>query len=865
MVFYCDIYVSAVVTTLEGFYETSLALDVDKLRESSSEINEVLKATLELVLAAVVQCEQKEKFVKEILTMEDSVQADLMAIIERVMATGAAAVVENSTAATENDTAEREKDAKESPGFGSPLYLSRNAVIERTKRENGVLKEENVQAQLARERHVLALVRADLEAAQGTLHETKSLNAQLQKSAGQLLSNSSAENEPCSAPTLVGGISEFNPELMEKLTRLEFENSNLKKQVNSETVERIDSLLDEIGDLSRLKKSFETKYFETHEALESTQVELRRMTESLLSARDEHQGRMERLTEWQLCLQEDLSACAAEKQIIAAERDRLSTELDQSVDREYRMSQGFAMQEREFTRVREVNREQRECLSMVKEDLEGKHQTAMQDLTVQFQQEMERTAMHAEDLRAGQLRFQKQKDCELDEVCRHYNEQLANTICQMTTVVDAKSAEIRELNFNFKKDKLEYIVEIKKLEKAHRSARNQLERYQELYTVFSTEKEKLNERVKELEQQCMQCNQQEQTLKSTIKSQLLSNARLVEKNKGMKADILEKRATITKLESVTTRLESKVAMLEKERVHLLAQEKRKKTVESGMSTFSSQLSTQTSLVVTELEKVLKENKELNLKVARCRCSQDQGELSDSNQKAKNYYSSRIQQLEQDKQQVEHKRRELLLVNAKLIQEQKQLHVSNVRLTNQLHDLEESLNHWRLRGERRRKTENSRGNYQGLSSFPAPVSAKDTSNEQNGGEVEPQLQEHQSRPSPQREASTDAATHEEKASLGQSHRNGEITPASSKSRKRKLEDGYTTPERNRQPTTANAAGAEFTDANDFSSSNPPAPSAAFSSVPSSSERRSKRRFSRFIKRTLASNTQQPDKPSECQQQ
>ncbi|GMF13202.1 unnamed protein product [Phytophthora lilii] len=83
---------------------------------------------------------------------------------------------------------------------------------------------------------------------------------------------------------------------MEKLTRLDFENSELKKPINSETAERIDSLLDEIGDLSRLKKSFETKYFETHEALESTQVELRRMTESLLSARDEYQGRMERLT-----------------------------------------------------------------------------------------------------------------------------------------------------------------------------------------------------------------------------------------------------------------------------------------------------------------------------------------------------------------------------------------------------------------------------------------------------------------------------------------------------------------------------------------------------------------------------------------
>ncbi|GLD92227.1 hypothetical protein PINS_up000760 [Pythium insidiosum] len=71
------------------------------------------------------------------------------------------------------------------------------------------------------------------------------------------------------------GIGELNPELSQKLARLEFENETLKSQIDGTTAERIDSLLDEIDDISRLKASFETKYFSTVDELQATQDRLR--------------------------------------------------------------------------------------------------------------------------------------------------------------------------------------------------------------------------------------------------------------------------------------------------------------------------------------------------------------------------------------------------------------------------------------------------------------------------------------------------------------------------------------------------------------------------------------------------------------
>eukprot|EP00644_Phytophthora_capsici_P012076 jgi/Phyca11/15288/fgenesh1_pg.PHYCAscaffold_12_\ len=143
---------------LEVFYDSSLAVNVEKLERSKTELNDTLRAVLELVLGAVVQCETKEKFVKDILTMEDGVQADLMAIIEKVMTQGPAILCVD------------EGKQKEAPGLGSPLYLSRNAALESLQRENKVLKEENIY--LATELEQTMKMLQDVEGDKKKLEET---------------------------------------------------------------------------------------------------------------------------------------------------------------------------------------------------------------------------------------------------------------------------------------------------------------------------------------------------------------------------------------------------------------------------------------------------------------------------------------------------------------------------------------------------------------------------------------------------------------------------------------------------------------------------------------------------------------------
>lgn len=137
--------------------------------EVEAAANPALIRLLELTLGAVVQCEEKATFVRDIMTMSDAVQVNLMAVIEKVMVFQSSSnhmdsiTVENEEERT-SGTASASHDAavkptalqsqsgtsashitqQPSPSPHSPLYLSRNAQLERAKRENEFLKDENV-------------------------------------------------------------------------------------------------------------------------------------------------------------------------------------------------------------------------------------------------------------------------------------------------------------------------------------------------------------------------------------------------------------------------------------------------------------------------------------------------------------------------------------------------------------------------------------------------------------------------------------------------------------------------------------------------------------------------------------------------
>jgi hypothetical protein len=661
---------------------------------------------------------------------------------------------------------------------------------------------------------------------------------------------------------MAGGISEFNPEIVQKLTRLEHENAELKKQIDGETAARIDTLSDEIDDLSRLKESFEGKFFATQETLQSTQIELERTKKDYERTAVELRARIGALTEWNLCLEEDVSAHAKENAALVSTRDRLADKIGQSSDQVLQLTQALQSRDRELiTQQGELEAstcrnsrlsEQCERLAMSKEDVEARSRVATQDFEANLARQLEGFAMQMEDIHAERLRCRRQRVYELNEALQAHEAETT----RLNSLLESKASDIKELTADIQAVESGHDAERRKLAAAHLATSKELERYQELHSVsnadWTAKEDELNNQVEELKKLFSQWQEQEQALKSTIKSQLASNARLVEKNKTLKAAAIEKLEAIAALESANVRLESRVALLEKERAHFAAQEERKRDSESGMSSYSSQLSTQVTLVAAELEKVLKENTKLQWKLVQCRCGSEsapRGGTSDSGQKAKNYYLTRIQQLEHDKQQVEHKRRELLLVNAKLIQEQKLLHVKSGSLSNQVHELQESVNHWKLRDERRRKKERQPSLPQESELNLSSPLIKRPPVSQDDRKSDSMEQPESKNPKMLR----DAAMNEVLCSSQESSTRSTIKSTSPPfgSRKRKLDEGYTTPEV-AGPTSTDPS--EPTDAKEFVAK-------------SASEPRSKRRLSHFITRGLASdkNKQQADKPSECKQQ
>ncbi|CAH0478202.1 unnamed protein product [Peronospora belbahrii] len=264
-----------------------------------------------------------------------------------------------------------------------------------------------------------------------------------------------------------------------------------------------------------------------------------------------------------------------------------------------------------------------------------------------------------------------------NETLVYQNERLLEQ-CKSLTLI------IVQLTSRLHNEILEHTTDRENLEAENMRMATKLMLYQQQYSVanadWNAKEEELKSCMNEAERLCSQYKQQKLALR---RFEIARDDR----NAGSHND--------------QARIQS--GLLERERSHFFAKNAQKRDTEDGTLLQVSHLSTQVTLLVAELEKVVKENKELHTKQSRCYCCRNspRRETHDSDSKAKKHFMNRIQQMEHDQQQVESKRRALLLVNAKLIQDQKQFHVKNVSLLNKVRELTESVNHWRLRDERRR--------------------------------------------------------------------------------------------------------------------------------------------------------------------
>lgn len=674
---------------------------------------------------------------------------------------------------------------------------------------------------LSRQGHELATLKSALEASESSLREMRALNQQLQETVAHQLSGgamSQSESIGDGASTAVaGGISELNPELMQKLQRLEFENDELKKRVDGETSERIDSLLDQVADLTRLKKSYEGRYFDAAQQVEETQArleeaqgreadvnvvlantqeELRNMTllrnesaDALTKARESIDGL--RATETQLegelrqrrqeeaalhaqlarrdqtietlnatverlelvvgvlrereaLLHEDVASHAMERRITFDERLRLKRDtqrLQEVLDVCQANATGLQLRLLAEEENNSSLRQQRETLGMVQEDLLAhlhierqrvsdqrselaaiahEHEEIVADLEEklastmkQLQVQREAAIMQLEDSGATLGRLRQSMVDEQSALSKNFANELAaaeerekhlvreheatltamkrdhsGTISRMTGTIDAKSMALI-------------------------NAVKSLDEYRQMHSVSNDEwrqREQALEAELEQSQRLLASQEARQAeLLATLHTQEEKQLRLVETSRALKADVAKKQAHAAKLETAVTRLESKIVLLEKERAHLTRQEERQRNLEIVSATFSAQQNSQIDAVTAELEKLTREHQALQLEMRACRCDRGGSTVVDRDARAvllspeekKDYYRSRIRHLEQSAQQQDDKRRELLLVNAKLVQEQKQLHIRNSTLTLEIQKLKEKLSRSLLREERRR--------------------------------------------------------------------------------------------------------------------------------------------------------------------
>ena len=374
------------------------------------------------------------------------------------------------------------------------------------------------------------------------------------------------------------GISELNPEVSEKIARLEFENESLKLQVNGDTTERIDHLNEALDDANRLKKSFEDKYFQMKVNFEQKSSELDDSTSQLKQLNMEYTD-------------------------LTREKENLDQDLKQSELHNENLQQELLNWKNEVTKLKEIQLQLEDQLKTTKMTLESEKKTFQQELTT----------------REIQQRQLEMKIRSVEEKLKHETERHA-------TFVAETSAAREEVN--------------KKIENGMEELKRLKAKIVALQTVV-TEKDKANH---ELELKAIQ---------------LSSKLRRVEKERAALSNQVRSRSGIVGTGPADTQLE---------------------------------------IVRKELEQLTNEHKKLK---ERLQCTAGTTMVDDSSG-----YVDSLRHMEANKVHEEQRRRELILVNAKLVQEQKQLTTENESQLEEIQELRSRIKTYQLRQERRKQLQST---------------------------------------------------------------------------------------------------------------------------------------------------------------
>ena len=360
-----------------------------------------------------------------------------------------------------------EKLAARVPSLSSKLEEYKRAVAEaEVKASELAVKNHTQKAMLAKLRSTVEEMR---EA--GNLREEEALDL-----ASQLTVASEVGNAPVELTiTATEGLTELNPEVMERVRRLEIENAALREKCDAEQSDKMDQLKEKCDDVVRLKNLFEGKYHDAAAARD-------RLSHELSSSKKE------------MCLiREELQTVLS-----AAEHTRL--ELKVTDEKLKEVTEAKTLLQEKLTNAKKII-EEKEAHAV---DDQQAHEHEISELSTKFENTMhdyaEREQMKTEDLRGSFLLFAEKhsvSDAEHTEKIRQLCAELKDAKSELkmkSEEVDKKTLTIKEGQTKFKKMILKGKTMIALKD-------SKLKKGLQLVNSLQSKKKKMEARIAEMEQQ----------------------------------------------------------------------------------------------------------------------------------------------------------------------------------------------------------------------------------------------------------------------------------------------------------------------------------------------------------------------------
>ncbi|KAF0689125.1 Aste57867_19397 [Aphanomyces stellatus] len=592
-------------------------------------------------------------------------------------------------------------------------------------------------------------------------------------------------------------------DMEEEMDSLKRANAKLKEQLSLENASRIDALLEDLDAMTRVKKSFETKFFDAQNQIERLEMDLATTREVCAASQQQRMDTQEALnttqtslealkgdfahanamwaeakTQWEAksrALEADIQAktqCMDEQTGCIQVLENQRTSLEQQI-REHECSiESMAL----------VNEQSMEMISQLEMDLDHGRQSLsqLQEAKGLLQAELETTkglwmaeSTEFAAFRSEALRTQDEWTAKYEDMVAHQDEmslELAARVSQLQektshvtslenirstneeniAALDERVAELetalRHVTESFEmaqeerdaveqsrlgmerswdeeratwtkqtadmvtKHEAAIVMWALKLEETTETMEEKLQDKHAAYTAIEAKATSLEEEVKAMQTRHEAARVEwEAKVDAVAQKQVEWEAQLghyrqkEKRGEAVLVDLKARHAVTTKakdeaiqiLELKMSRLESKNRMLEKERSHFSHQESSKRHVSAEYQAVSLKMDMQMNALKAELESLGAEYKALVVQTQGCSCKYS----CDASMKG---YVDSMKHMEQQQHAESERRRELILVNAKLIQEQKQLVLRTTSQAQEIQKLKEANNSLMLREERRNK-------------------------------------------------------------------------------------------------------------------------------------------------------------------